>query len=809
MKTAAGPDTRTNASGPGDQSLAPVALTRTRAFSCEKCRPSVGFVCHECVKEGKVWDISETAMSGMPTSNASTKPRAAVVTGVSDRQRIPTNAQPGPGGREFPQQHQHYRRVKPKLGEDGTQSVPMIRPNPNARHEYSPARPARPLHRSQDVNTTGPVPHRARQQDAKRHRVPRRRTTSGKGRRGRGGSDTESQHSRARAGLVDEKLIDSRAFLAAFQADEEHRHRLHAMTNGPGGRSIVLGPLATRRERCTVAVDGRVANTLVAILVLGACGLAVYELFTADRSSAFRTANAVFFAVFAVELVVRILSYQCGNFLSRPLCIIDAIVVATDIAALAAGAPRGHAFRLLRVLRIARFWKPTRMSRIGPEPAGLETEKYVVDNGHIIGYNATHVMSRGWAWPRAGSVAFSLDLWSQGIVLCVLCGVWAARMCPSQCTKNPGIFDANDVVCHRCAQPIGPLPAVILGIFTAVIVGILLTRTLSRWSAMHSHFASIVSNVRDLSQRLTAHMSGPTPEEQAVRNRLHRLQLAALVLLTQRLRNERDLEALERRKLLRYRERARLGSAGGAHSVVYSWMCGVLAEYSRIPNTPFSRCPGAVGHANGMEQSIGRQQRHADALESLLDTQDPFAFVHLAAVTVKLTLVVVALWAAEYVRLGHDNESYSALTFGFLLVLVINFAAEGTLQVHAALHRPFGYRAGDMAQHMYIRSAVSLCTDTFDRDWASVSRGRVDSKLSAQKRRDGAAVDRADHKERTGGTRVAEARSQSRRRRENERSAADMPTTEPRGGQYGSHKSAKSTKSAKSHRSAKVMHPWA
>ena len=452
--------------------------------------------------------------------------------------------------------------------------------------------------------------------------------------------------------------------------------------------------------------------------------------------------------------------------------------------------------------------KPTRLSRIGPEPAGLETEKYVVDNGHIIGYNATHVMSRGWAWPRAGSVAFSLDLWSQGIVLCVLCGVWAARMCPSQCTKNPGIFDANDVVCHRCAQPIGPLPAVILGIFTAVIVGVLLTRTLSRWSSMHSHFASIVSNVRDLSQRLTAHMSGPTPEEQAVRNRLHRLQLAALVLLTQRLRNERDLEALERRKLLRYRERARLGSAGGAHSVVYSWMCGVLAEYSKIPNTPFSRCPGAVGHANGMEQSIGRQQRHADALESLLDTQDPFAFVHLAAVTVKLTLVVVALWAAEYVRLGHDNESYSALTFGFLLVLVINFAAEGTLQVHAALHRPFGYRAGDMAQHMYIRSAVSLCTDTFDRDWASVSRGRVDSKLSAQKRRGGVAADRADHKERTGRTRVAEARSQSRRRRENERSAADMPTTEPRGGQYGSHKSAKSTKSAKSHRSAKVMHPW-
>jgi len=497
------------------------------------------------------------------------------------------------------------------------------------------------------------------------------------------------------SGKYNEKMFSSKMFLRVYYADEKKKHELYkANFNDPEQQS---GIYMDGKKRFLRAVDGRIANSITAVIVLMAIILTTYTLFRPDMQGEWEL-NLLIFSIFAAELILRFFAYGYRSFFQRPMIWVDMAVIAADIVAIALDDSNIHAFRLLRVIRIARFGKVTRKWLYLQEDVGREDqEKVVADNGHVIWYMPRHLFSQGWLYSLRGTVAWSREIWVQAVMLLILSAVWGSRICKTGCQN-----------CGRCTQAIGAVPVLVTTLVATVSCGIFILVTFRRWWNTRSKFAGVTGNVRDFIQMIVAYFPGRDELSFKFSDKIVRLQLAAFILLTQSLRGERDLKLLVDQGLLTYRERKRLRTVAGCYYLVYAWIRSEIWKFERAASDLFVSPSSSGVLCGNLERCLVKQQEDIDSIFTLLETQLPYIYVHLVTLIAKIQLIVVALWAGSLLRYGYDQEAYGTLVFGLLFVVFVNSLVEGMLQVHAALFSPFGYDAVNFPLHLYVRSIVSL-----------------------------------------------------------------------------------------------------
>jgi len=173
-------------------------------------------------------------------------------------------------------------------------------------------------------------------------------------------------------------------------------------------------------------------------------------------------------------------------------------------------------------------------------------------------------------------------------------------------------------------------------------------------------------------------------------------------------------------------------TVAGCYFLVYSWIRSELWRFERDASELFVSPRTSATCVSSLDRCIAQQQTEIEGIFTLIETQMPYMLAHLASVSAKIQLLVVALWAGEYIRFGYDQEAYATIAFGIVIVLFVNLVVEGMLQVteqmtidstirlllpqvHTALFNPFGYDAVDFPLHLYVRSVVTLSDELINK----------------------------------------------------------------------------------------------
>mmetsp|Transcript_42645 Transcript_42645/g.68699 ORF Transcript_42645/g.68699 Transcript_42645/m.68699 type:complete len:486 (+) Transcript_42645:91-1548(+) len=176
--------------------------------------------------------------------------------------------------------------------------------------------------------------------------------------------------------------FETRQFLKNFNREEEERHN---KIQRKSRNADYLADLKLE-EKLVLWIDGKLPNTMSAILVAASIGFLCFQIFTERNGGTMELINFVIFFIFLAEFMLRVAIYRWRLFL-RPMVYLDCFSIAGDIVAFTMSNPRFHAFRLLRLLRLMRIGKDINIHKIHPvSGASPGPDKVVSDNGHVYWY---------------------------------------------------------------------------------------------------------------------------------------------------------------------------------------------------------------------------------------------------------------------------------------------------------------------------------------------------------------------------------------------------------------------------------------
>jgi len=141
--------------------------------------------------------------------------------------------------------------------------------------------------------------------------------------------------------------------------------------------------------------------------------------------------------------------------------------------------------------------------------------------------------------------------------------------------------------------------------------------------------------------------------------------------------------------------------------VVYGWCMQAVKELivdcKLAPIAITSSCIGYVTNCFVAAQELA----------AFINTQIPYAYLHLLTLTTKVHLAFIVFYGGGIISGGLENEEWTRVLFGYVVIIANNFIYEGLLHIHAMLSNPLGDDDGDFPTDLYIANTITMCS-TFE-----------------------------------------------------------------------------------------------
>jgi len=317
------------------------------------------------------------------------------------------------------------------------------------------------------------------------------------------------------------------------------------------------------------------------------------------------------------------------------------------------------------------------------------------DHQKVLKYDPSHASSVCALFKLSGTAFASTKLWFH--VFGLLCNCVAIFLLVYFLCRRPELIDAK-----RVSSLVN-----YFSLFIAVMLAFYMSVVINRWWAMrNSTLGAFWGAVDDLALILGAHY--PELDNRPLKTLVLRYcMLSYELIFMQAQGTDGDLSELIERNLLKEEERRRLQPLSSKSQVVWVWIASVfrlLAEQGKLSSRLLVRLYGIC--ATG-RSAIGSIFAH-------VDTQLPYAYVHLLSVLVHLnsilitckagTVAAVAVWnlvRSESPGPVSDAENVQVLLLQIFMVIVVPLFFHAFLECAATLSDPFGNGPQDFPRLVY------------------------------------------------------------------------------------------------------------
>lgn len=256
-----------------------------------------------------------------------------------------------------------------------------------------------------------------------------------------------------------------------------------------------------------------------------------------------------------------------------------------------------------------------------------------------------------------------------------------------------------------CFPVLSDSQGLIFASLVAFLLGMFVTTTFTRWWSCREKLGTIMNNTLLMGLVLSNYLPTDITAQEAGKKLLRWMHLAHCMIYKQA--NEdytfADLVAAE---LATDEEVERLRSMIGTNlpGVVYGWcMHGVKTLVVDQKWAPTPIVNSTVGYVQNCFLA-------AQELAAFVNTQMPYAYLHLLTLTTKVHLAFVVFYGGSIISGGLEDELWTRVLFGYVIIITNNFIYEGLLRIHAMLSNPLGDDDGDFPTHLYVSNTISLCS---------------------------------------------------------------------------------------------------
>eukprot|EP00746_Dinoflagellata_sp_MGD_P123539 gnl/MRDRNA2_/MRDRNA2_58169_c0_seq1.p1 gnl/MRDRNA2_/MRDRNA2_58169_c0~~gnl/MRDRNA2_/MRDRNA2_58169_c0_seq1.p1 ORF type:complete len:385 (-),score=59.34 gnl/MRDRNA2_/MRDRNA2_58169_c0_seq1:69-1223(-) len=305
------------------------------------------------------------------------------------------------------------------------------------------------------------------------------------------------------------------------------------------------------------------------------------------------------------------------------------------------------------------------------------------EDGKLFKYDMAHVNTVASLFRLTGTAFASCTLWLH-VLLNISIGILVCAAVLLLC-RSPELIDV---------QKVGHV-VWYMSAFVAFILCFYLTNAVSRWWAIRSYMlGGLRGAVNDLSHLLAVHLG--QPENRTLQALVLRYSLASFELtFMQGSGIDGDLLELVRKGLLKHDEAGKLQPLPSKSQVVWVWIAGIfqgLAQQGKISSRLLIQ----------IYDTCSTARRSISGVFAYVDTQLPYAYVHLVGATVHLNNFLVATKCGvmsaiainNLMRHEHnipisDAENVQVLCLQIITLIVVPLLYHALLMEAAALSDPF------------------------------------------------------------------------------------------------------------------------
>lgn len=314
------------------------------------------------------------------------------------------------------------------------------------------------------------------------------------------------------------------------------------------------------------------------------------------------------------------------------------------------------------------------------------------DQNHVVNYNPKYLFFFGFVNPRGSTFS-----WWSLMRTVIMCGV-ATFVSQFRCTATPNNYSF-------CFPVLSDSQGLIFASLVAFLLGMFVTTTFTRWWSCREKLGIVMNNTSLMAMAVTNYVPTDVASQQTGKNLLRWMHLAHCLIYKQ-INEDYTFEDLVAAEIMTNEEVEVLRGLIGIslHGVVYGW-CMQAAKALIIDSklNPASIVTSTLNYVTNCFTA-------AQELSAFVNTQMPYAYLHLLTLTTKVHLAFIVFYGGGIISAGINDELWPRILFGYIVIIANNFIYEGLLRIHAMLYNPLGDDSGDFPTHLYISNTISLCS---------------------------------------------------------------------------------------------------
>lgn len=242
--------------------------------------------------------------------------------------------------------------------------------------------------------------------------------------------------------------------------------------------------------------------------------------------------------------------------------------------------------------------------------------------------------------------------------------------------------------------------------FCPFVLGLYVSLALSRWWALRVQaLGSVFDSVANCAM-ITACVL-PGPEHRVVRDYVVKWGLASIFLLVKGARGSKECSDMAKKGLLSENEVDALKdvSENGRAMVMWSWIM-------RLAQETFESARGPRPHAPKLMLIFNQCISARDGIQTIhtyLQTQLPFAYVHLLTLLVNVNNLVISIKCGAVFIVALAKDDHQTMAYQVLMFLLVPVLYHGLLSISYVIHDPFGEDMLDFPIAAFVEYVAQCC----------------------------------------------------------------------------------------------------
>jgi len=335
------------------------------------------------------------------------------------------------------------------------------------------------------------------------------------------------------------------------------------------------------------------------------------------------------------------------------------------------------------------------------ETGPVTTYSHEAGGCQFLGYNVKNLVQ----WGGLGT------MWATGTVFTMDVGV---LVIVSIVTSMFGLMTIGLIVCNEkdvlAALEIKQLEDLsqTFNILVPLVLGLYVSVELTRWWALR---VDAIGALFDAIVNVCMISACVLPGEKFARSRelVTKWSMASIILLIKAARYKEDFDDIHLKGLLSRDEFHRLEDYDeySRAMIMWCWILRLLQEsfvYARGP------LPLAV-HVDCIEEVCESARNGIQTVHTYLQTQLPFAYVHLITVIVNVNTFIVCVKSSVVGSIAYATGSYERFVKELITLLLVTTLYQGLLSISYVIHDPFGEDSLDFPLHTFTEYVARITSD--------------------------------------------------------------------------------------------------